>query len=440
VTIARVDIAPQRWNSDRMRSLRGVALLASAAVLVLAHAASAHAPGAVLYGTGTATVDGSLGADEWTGARRLPFAAALPAFDGGGTVPGTLLAMNDGANLYFALEVGRATYGGSTSLAVYFDNDHSATREAGDDAFLADVGLFSDVRFIDWHWAPCTPGGLGVACPVLDVERGGSSEGAAAAGIGPGGAVLEVWHPLDSADNAHDFSLRAGSVAGFSVAVRLFATSPAACNFGPSCYADTFLPVGIPDHGATSSYGNLVIAPDTAPPQLSIAGGPADGSRTRAATVAFRLEADDNLTPADRVALACSIDGRAYAPCGTSLSIGPLTSGIHRLSVRASDELGNTSTSEARSWRVDRTPPSRPVIAVSLRGRRAAIRLSSRDPDDAAGTLRFRCALDRAPVRPCAASFSRTLAAGRHTVRAYAEDTVGNRSPVATIGFSIPTR
>jgi hypothetical protein len=422
-----------------MRTPRGVALLAAAAVLVLASAASAHAPGAVLYGTGTATVDGSLGAGEWAGARRLTFAAARPAFDGGGTVPAAILAMNDGANLYFAMEVGRATYGGNTSLAVYFDNDHDGEREAGDDAFLADVGLFSDVRFIDWHWAPCTPGGPGVACPVLDVERGGTSDGAAAAGIGPGGAVLEVVHPTDSADNAHDFSLSGGSVIGFSVAVRLFAASPGACNFGPSCYADTFLPVGIPDHGATSGYGNLVIAPDTTPPALSIAGGPANGSRTHAATVAFRLEVEDNLSPSDKVILTCSIDGRAYAPCGPSLSVGPLASGIHRLSVRAVDELGNASMSEARSWRVDRTPPSRPVIAVALRGRRATIRLSSRDPDDAAGTLRFRCALDGAPLRPCATSFSRSLAAGRHTVRAYAEDSVGNRSPVTKAAFSLPT-
>jgi hypothetical protein len=420
-----------------MRTPRGVALLAAAAVLGLAGAASAHAPGAVLYGTGTATVDGSLGAGEWAGARRLAFAAAV-AFDGGGTVPAAILAMNDGANLYLAVEVGRATYGGNTSLAVYFDNDHNGSREAGDDAFLADVGLFSDVRFVDWHWAPCTPGGAGVACPVLDVERGGTSDGAAAAGIGPGGAVLEVVHPIDSADNAHDFSLRGGSVIGFSVAVRLFAASPAACNFGPSCYADTVLPVGIPDHGATSGYGNLVIAPDTTPPALSITGGPADGSRTRAATVAFRLEVEDNLSPSDKVILACSIDGRAYLPCGPSLNVGPLASGIHRLSVRATDELGNTSTRAARSWRVDRTAPSKPVIAVVLRGRRAAIRLSSRDPDDAAGTLRFRCALDRAPLRPCRTSFSRSLTGGRHVVRAFAEDTVGNRSSVATSAFRVP--
>lgn len=421
-----------------MRTPRGVALLAAAAVLVLASAASAHAPGAVLYGTGTATIDGSLGAGEWTGARRLTFAAALPAFDGGGTVPAAILAMNDGASLYVAVEIGRATYGGSTSLAVYFDNDHNGSREAGNDAFLADVGLFSDVRFVDWHWAPCTPGGPGVACPVLDVERGGSSDGAAAAGIGPGGAVLEVVHPIDSADNAHDFSLRGGSVVGFSTFVRLFAASPAACNFGPSCYADTVLPVGISDHGATSGYGNLVMAPDTTPPALSITGGPADGSRTRMATVAFRLEAEDNLSPSDKVILACSIDGRAYAPCASSLSVGPLASGIHRLSVRATDELGNTSTSEARSWRVDTTPPSRPVISVTLRGRRVAIRLSSRDPDDEARTLRFRCGLDRAPLRPCGTSFSRSFAPGRHVVRAYAEDTVGNRSRLATAAFRTP--
>ena len=168
------------------------------------------------YGAGTATIDGSLSPGEWDGARRLDFAARVPAHDGGATIPATIRAMNDGTTLYVSLQVGRATYGGSTGFSLYFDNDHDGIREAGDDAFHADVGMFSPLQFLDWHWTSCVPGGPGLECPDIDANRGGSSEGTSVAGIGGGSVVLEVSHPLNSADDAHDFSLGPGSVVGFA--------------------------------------------------------------------------------------------------------------------------------------------------------------------------------------------------------------------------------
>jgi hypothetical protein len=40
-----------------------------------------------------------------------------------------------------------------------------------------------------------------------------------------GYAVYEAWHPLDSADDLHDFSLRAGQTVGFSFYVQSWTSS-----------------------------------------------------------------------------------------------------------------------------------------------------------------------------------------------------------------------
>ena len=167
--------------------------------------ASGHAPGAALYGAGTATIDGSLSPGEWDGARRLDFAARVPAHDGGATIPATIRAMNDGTTLYVSLQVGRATYGGSTGFSLYFDNDHDGIREAGDDAFHADVGMFSPAvprLALDLVRAWRTRSRVSRRRQPRWLERG-----YVGCGIGGGSVVLEVSHPLNSADDAHDFSL-----------------------------------------------------------------------------------------------------------------------------------------------------------------------------------------------------------------------------------------
>jgi hypothetical protein len=488
-------------------------LVMTAALAISVSGASAHSPGGwIFYGAGTATVDGVLAPGEWANARRIEFGAAVPSVDGGGTVPATLIAMNDAGKLYVVLQVGRATYGANTSLGLYFDNDHDGVIEAGDEAFLADVDRFASPRFLDWHWGPCTPGGPGVACPVLDVDRGGTSEGGTAAGIALGAAVIEAWHPLDTADDSHDWSLGAGAVAGFGALITLWSDSPD-CLSGPACYAHTVLPLGQPNHGTPTGYGHLVVSPDTVPPDTSISSGPAEGSLTSSLNVQFGLAGTDNLTPPEQLAFSCSLDGGAFGPCGalTGLADGP-----HRFAARATDELGQTDPSPAvrnwtvdtvapetsivggprgmarsrratfslsgtdnitlpsairfecsldggpvrscgpdatfaglrdgphrlqassrdvagnvdgspavRQWSVDATPPSRPRVRVSVRGRRISVRLAATDRN---GVARFRCALDRGRYRPCPRRFSRRVGQGRHTLRARAFDRAGNAS------------
>ena len=404
-----------------------VCLVAVGALLIGVVGASAHARGAILYGAGTATVDGALAPGEWTGARRIDFGAARPSFDGGGTVPATVMAMNDESNLYVALQVGRPTYGANTSLALYFDNDHDAVIEPGDDAFLADVGAFSAPRFIDWHWGPCIPGGEGAACPMLDVDRGGTSEGTSAAAIGGGAAVIEASHPLNSADDTHDFSLGAGSTAGFSALITLWSAS-SSCFEGPTCYAHTLLPQGISSHGNAAGYGNLVISPDTIPPDTSITGGPAEGSSTNSRGAQFVVSGTDNLTPPEQLTFSCSLDGGAFGHCG---ALGGLADGPHRFEARATDELGHTDQSPAvRNWIVDTVAPTTSIVG-GPRGwtnqRRATFALSGSDNVTSSAAMAFECSLDGGPTRVCPADASFAgLSDGRHRFEGRAKDAAGN--------------
>jgi hypothetical protein len=410
-----------------------------ASLLLGVSGASGHAGGSILYGTGTATVDGALAPGEWAGARRIEFAARLPAHDGGGTVAATIRAMNDGSTLFVSLQVGRATYGGNTTLAMYFDNDHDGTREAGDDAFLADVGMFSPARFVDLHWASCVPGGPGLHCPVLDTERGGTGEGSSATGISGGTAVIEASHPLDSADDGHDFSLGPGSVAGYAAVVTLW-SADTSCNFGEACAVHTTVPIGIPSHGETSGYGHLVASPDIIPPETSFADGLADGTTTKVRDASFVLSGADNLTAEEALGFSCSLDGAAFSECGRRPTFNSLGEGRHRLEARAADELGNVDPTPAvRHWTVDATPPETSITAGPIESsvtkqRDAIFVLAGTDNLTPAEQLVFVCSLDGRPFSKCE---PRTvlggLSDGQHRLQAFAADAAANvdQSPVS---------
>ena len=95
---------------------------------------------------------------------------------------------------------------------------------------------------------------------------------------------------------------------------------------------------------------------------------------------------------------------------------------------------GGAATSDVVfAARRDSNAPAAPVVRGALlvrAGRTATYRLSSRDGFTPAAALRFRCALDGAPLRLCSARFMPRLAPGRHVLRAQAVDAAGNRSPL----------
>ena len=85
---------------------------------------------------------------------------------------------------------------------------------------------------------------------------------------------------------------------------------------------------------------------DTAPPETTIASGPAGTTQTPSAT--FSFASDD---PA--ATYQCSLDGAAFAACASPKGYSSLPSGTHAFRVRAVDPAGNTDASPAsRSWAV----------------------------------------------------------------------------------------
>jgi hypothetical protein len=203
-------------------------------------------PDARNAGYGTPVIDGVMSAAEWATAARFDFQTNLPPFDGGGTAPASLFVMNDGSNLFFAVQISRPSYGGATNPGFIFDNNDDGCPEEGDDGFNMYVGLYSPVTLSDIHRFSC-PGAPvnSVGCSTWDAEKNGT----AAAGSDGIYTTVEMSHPLNSGD-AFDIALRPGDTVGFHFSLRLFSLTPS-CNYGWNCMADTELP-------AVSSYNAYV--------------------------------------------------------------------------------------------------------------------------------------------------------------------------------------
>lgn len=247
-------------------------LAATLAVAVLAFSLSAlaHAPGAVLSGSGTAAIDGQMAPGEWDSAGSVTFPVNLPLADGGGTTAGTLLVMNDGENLYLAVRIVRSQLNGGDlgfgldQTVFEFDNDHdeSAPEEA-DDIILLSPGLhmeglsafFDEVRTTR---TPC-PEGVGM-CGLLDVQTGGTNDGAGVAANDGTSSFFEIAHPLDSADDLNDFSLAPGNTVGFILQINVSSLT-AFCS--SDCSASTSYP--LPVDGVSVGRGDIVIS-GVAPP------------------------------------------------------------------------------------------------------------------------------------------------------------------------------
>jgi hypothetical protein len=92
----------------------------------------------------------------------------------------------------------------------------------------------------------------------------------------------------------------------------------------------------------------------------------------------------------------------------------------------------------------DRSPPTKPTIdgAPETDELRPSFTFGARDRRTPPSRLRFRCALDSAPLHACPRTYrpTDTLEFGRHLLRAQAVDRAGNRSRVASHTFTIVGR
>jgi hypothetical protein len=154
-------------------------------------------------GTGTATVDGTFSANEWDCARSFNFMANA----GGGATPATLYVMNDGSRLYLAVRVQTDRL---SKLQFNFDNDNDGASEAGDDVLSLDAITGLTDAFLTLKCSNSSQS----SCWASDVSAGGTNDGTGAIGSGGGFMTYELSHPLNTADDAHDFSRSVGQTVG----------------------------------------------------------------------------------------------------------------------------------------------------------------------------------------------------------------------------------
>jgi hypothetical protein len=143
-----------------------------------------------------------MAAGEWDHAARVDVSLPYPE----GLRSGTVLVMNDGTNLYLALVVNRPLLG-NDGPEFHFDNRHDGNNEARGNDFLR---LIPSFRAEDMYFDPST------RLYYADPRDGGSEEVAGVVRNDGSRSVFELSHPLDTADDAHDFSLGPGARVGFA--------------------------------------------------------------------------------------------------------------------------------------------------------------------------------------------------------------------------------
>jgi hypothetical protein len=350
---------------------------------------------------------------EWDSAGHADFMVNRAPSEGGGTVPATIYVMNDAANLYLGLKVMNATIGRS-DLVFQFGN---AFQEGSDYLRVDRTGAFLDM--FTHQVAPNTWDG------VPDTDYAGTSDGNEWEANASGYSFYELSHPLNDADDAHDFSLTVLTRASFDIRFTHCTTSCAAVS-------------RFPGRGSSSQADIVIVSGSHVPPDTQLTAGPAERSVVRGLTATFEFSGSDDVLDSSQLTFECKTDDDAWGAC-TSPYQNPVGNGRHMFSVRAIDDMLNVDQTPAeRTWIVDRTAPSKPVV----RGRRSVragklvvLRFSATDEFTPASRIRFRCGVDAAGIRPCPAVFRAKLRPGRHVVRVNAFDRVGNRS--ATSRFRV---
>jgi hypothetical protein len=401
---------------------------------------------------GTATIDGRYAPGEWDGAARLDLAADLPTSLGPGKVPVGVYVMNDDRDLYVAVRMGRPFAAATISLD--FDNDGDGVSEPGDDVIVVNArGTGADL--IDDFRTEC-PAGVQSAflCSAEDADPGhpspGTADGTTASGMGDGTYLVELRHPLDSADDAHDFSLKAGDVAGVVFRV-FFDTLTDGCAGSRDCTGQAFT-------NTTIRVADSSTKPPTTLPTATAVVTPSAGAAgwwTSAAKV--MLTGSDGTreihywaSPAvDGGVIVRGQDAPLVDGSGSRAALGIETEGRTVVRWYATDKAGVRGPWQSTEVRIDRTPPEVSPPAVTfvqdavLGAGAGASRVQWAGVDALSPTIRYvlQESRDTGPWRTVASTSSSVAAGGgsivrrhlaigsRYQYRVRATDAAGNASP-----------
>jgi hypothetical protein len=115
--------------------------------------------------------------------------------------------MNDRSRLYMALRVARPTLGSGETVEFHFDNAHHGRGgDLGEDI----VRLSRQSGAVDMYFD-------GQQTIFPDTRDGGSADLEGSVQNDGSVSVFELAHPLNTPDDAHDFSLRPGSLVGLGI-------------------------------------------------------------------------------------------------------------------------------------------------------------------------------------------------------------------------------
>ncbi len=162
----------------------------------------------------TPTIDGVISPGEWIDADTSDFTLTYC----GESHDVTLHVKNDDTYLYLAVVVRNEEYSNLAEMYhdfanFYFDNDNDAVTDTGEDglAIRFDNTIFRDTYnptgVNGWSYSDTSDGGTN------DIEGAVTHTNPVPDGVGD--YTFEYKHPLNSADNAHDFSLSSGDTVGF---------------------------------------------------------------------------------------------------------------------------------------------------------------------------------------------------------------------------------
>ena len=172
------------------------------AVLGSTHASASNGPPVLgpAFTPSPPNINGVIDPDEWSRADWMDFTV--------GSYSGRMYVMNDADNLYIALRLQDDDASDNDAMNIFFDNDHGGgSLQLGDD-----VIWHTSVQFHDAYFKP--PSAIS-----FDVNDGGSKDGSGdRTRDGSHVWYVEFSHPLNTADDSHDFSLSYGDTVGFDLA------------------------------------------------------------------------------------------------------------------------------------------------------------------------------------------------------------------------------